>query len=303
MQITKARGIREEKRGEKGRKGGRRMVAIGALFLVVGGLLIYWGIDYSPYKSQFNQEMLARLKTVPKEEAVCTQEEVDKLPAALRGHCQKVGLVGSAKKNVVNCVFKDTRFIFNDQTGTVLEMDYDLWLFAKEPFRSAYCRSSMYGIPFDGVDYCTDTKEGGMKGILGKAFQIFDVHNEQMYVAGLISWLAESAVLNPSVLLSPYVSYEELDATRVKATVSYKGAEGTGIFTVNQEGLLCKFESDERQVEEINGQMTPIGWRAEYAVFEQEGSLKMPKVIKAIKVYPDKEVTYFDASERSIYFY
>ncbi len=278
-------------------------MAIGSLFLVIGGLLIYWGIEYSPYKVGFDKEMQARLKATTGNEALCTKEELGKLPEALRKHCEKIGLVGSPKYKGINCVFNQTHFVFNDETETLLKMDYDLWLFYDEPFRSAYCKSSMYGIPFDGMDYCTDTKEGGMKGIVGKALQIFDIHNEQMYVAGLISWLAESAALNPSVLLSPYVSYEELDKNRVQATVSYNGVEGTGIFTVNEEGLLCQFESDERQVEEINGKMTPIGWRAEYETFMPGETFKRPQIIKAIKVYPNREVIYLEANDSELYCY
>ena len=37
-----------------------------------------------------------------------------------------------------------------------------------------------------------------MKGFLGKVIQIFDIRNKQGYKAGMISWIAESVVYNPS---------------------------------------------------------------------------------------------------------
>ncbi len=76
---------------------------------------------------------------------------------------------------------------------------------------SAFCSYSMYGIPFKGVDYATGDKKEGMKGILAKHLQIFDVCDAKGYKAGLISWLAESATINPSALLSLYVKYEKYE--------------------------------------------------------------------------------------------
>jgi hypothetical protein len=45
------------------------------------------------------------LNTVAINEEVCTQEEIDKLPEALRRHCEYIGLAGSKKNNEVNVVF------------------------------------------------------------------------------------------------------------------------------------------------------------------------------------------------------
>ena len=182
-------------------------------------------------------------------------------------------------------------------------MDYDLWLMCDRPFRSAYCSSSMAGIPFDGIDYCTDKKTGGMRGILGKMITIFDVSNEQMYKAGLISWLAEGVCVNPSVILSDHITYKEIDANHIKATVSYDGVEGTGIFAFDEQGRLESFYSDERQVEEIDGVMTPIGWRAEYREYADRDGLKIPKIMKAVKVFSDKEIVYFNSDDFEINYY
>ena len=272
------------------------MTILGALLILV----IYWKISYSPYKAKFDKEMEKRLNQTEVNEQVCTKEEIEKLPQALQKYCEYIGLVGSKKNNAVNVNFMNTKFVFDAKSGTILNMDYDLWLFADKPFRSAYCMSSMYGIPFDGIDYCNEQNEGGMKGIIGKAIQIFDTHNEQMYVAGMISWLSESFGVNPCVILSPYITYEEIDETHINATVSYNGVQGTGTFVFDEDGKLLYFESDERQVEEIDGVMTPIGWRAEYDEYKEFNGIKIPSIMKAIKEYPDKEVVYFDSNDANI---
>jgi hypothetical protein len=273
------------------------------IVILIGIILIYWNIPYSPYKTSFNKDIKSRIDEVVANEAICTQDEIDRLPEAMRRHCEYIGLVGSKKYNVVNVLFHNTKFVFDSNKGTILDMDYDLWLLCDKPYRSALCKSSIFGIPFDGMDYCTDDKVGGMKGMIGKAIEIFDVHNEQMYKAGMISWLAEGAGFNPCILLSDYVTYEEIDSTHVKAMISYNGVEGTGIFTFDEQGRLLDFESDERQVEELNGIMTPIGWRARYGDYIEKDGLLIPGMTKVIKVYSDKEVVYFDSNNIDLYYY
>lgn len=271
------------------------MLLFAGILLLIITILIYWMIPFSPYKKSFDHHMKKRLLHKQVEGERCNREEMNHLPRLIRQYCDFIELEGAVKYQAVNAKFQDVIFVFNDKTETVLSMGYDLWLFAHQLFRSAYCTSSLYGVPFDGLDYCKDSKVGGMKGIVGKAIKIFDISNEQMYVAGLISWLAEGAALNPSILLSPYITYEELNETQVKATVSYNGLSGSGVFTFAEDGRILKFESDERQVEKVNGVMMSIGWRAEYDQYEYFKEVKIPHSMKAIKVYPEKEVVYFDA--------
>lgn len=287
----------------KTQRGNRNMISIGVAFILIGCILIYWSIPYSPFKSSFDKKIEDRIDQIIVNEAICTQKEIDKLPEALKKHCEYIGLVGSKKNNAVNVVFHNTKFIFDSRKGTLINMDYDLWLLCDKPFRSAFIKSSMFGIPFDGIDYCTDYKVGGMKGMVGKAFEIFDDHNEQMYKAGLISWLAEGACVNPCILLSDYVAYEKIDASHVKATITYNGVKGMGIFTFDDQGKLLSFESDERQEEEVNGVMTRIGWRAIYADYAEKNGILIPNIMKAAKIYPDKEVVYFDSNSIDVYYF
>jgi hypothetical protein len=42
-------------------------------------------------------------------------------------------------------------------------------------------------------------------------------------------------------MVSPYISWEELDAHSAKATMTYKGTTGSGTFYFNREGFFEKF--------------------------------------------------------------
>lgn len=286
------------------KRGKRTMFTIlGILAFIIIAVVVYWVIPYSPYKEKFNNEMTTRASKISSSSEICTAEEIKQLPELLQKHCDYIGLEGFTKYQVVNTDFQHTNFVFDASTGKVMDMDYDLWLFYDKPYRSAYCTSRMYGVPFDGLDYCTEDKQGGMQGIVGKAVQIFNIHDKQGYVASLISWLAESVAINPSSLLSPYVKYDIVDDTHVKATVSYNGVEGSGIFTFNEAGVITKFESHERQVEEINGVKTFVGWRCDYDNYEKRNGIMVPSVVRSVKVFPDKEVVYFESDNYKINYF
>lgn len=275
------------------KKRGRKRMWLGIILVLFGGLLIYWKIPYSLQKNGFDQRMRKRAEGVKESEEYVTKEEIRSLPAPLRRYCEHIGLENFRKYRAVRVYFEDTDFVFDSGTGKVLDMDYDLWLFYDTWFRSAYCKSSMYGIPFEGEDYCTENFKGGMKGIIGKMFQIFDTCSEQGYQAGLISWFAESLTFNPSVLFSSCVSYEEIDDCSVRVRLKDGKTQGEGIITVNNQGEVIEFYSDDRQVEEVDGKQQRIGWRCEYEDYREYNGILQAQKVRSIKVFPDKEVVYF----------
>lgn len=287
---------------KKKRGGKKKMIALGILCILIGIVVIYWNISYSPYKSEFNNKMHARMNEITSYGEVCTSEEIEKLPEPLKRFCEYIGLEGTPKYQAINVMFNDTKFVFDDKSGKILDMIYDLWLFYDEGkvFRSAYCESSMYGVPFDGMDYCTDNFEGGMRGILGKAIPIFDVHTEQGYQAGVISWFAESLAFNPCILFGDAVEYEVIDANHVKVKITKNGVSGTGKIYIDDNGAVREFYSEERQVENIDGKDVRIGWRCEYDDYEEKDGKRMIGTVRGIKVYPDKEVVYFDSEDFTI---
>jgi hypothetical protein len=106
---------------------------------------------------------------------------------------------------------------------------------------------------------------------------------------------------NPSVLFSSYVTFDGIDDTHVKATVTNHGISGSGIITINKEGAITEFFSDERQVENINGVDTRIGWRCTYENYAPHNGILQVSGVKCIKVYPDNtELVYFDSNQIDI---
>ena len=333
MKISK---YKRQKTINKWKVSERIMVIIGVLMCLIGVVLVYWNIPFSPMHSQFSKEMGKRAEqTNDMGNELCTREEIDKLPQCLREYCDYIGLEGTKKRYAYHTYFYDVDFLFDESKGVKIKMDYDLWTFTDKAYRQAFCKAKMYGIPFEGVDYLeTDALEGndleenaleenelktndnsnglknskssygGMKGYLAKAFQIFDTPVENIREAALITIMGEGAALNPSILLLQDITYEELDSERAKATYTYKGVKGSGIFIFDKDENVLAFESDERQPdEERDGKLVSVGWRCEGSDFQRKDGMLLPQETKAIKIYPDKDVVYFDAKKYDVTYY
>ena len=116
---------------------------------------------------------------------------------------------------------------------------------------------------------------------------------------GLLSVLP---TLNPSILFSPYVTYETLDANHVQATITYKGVSGKGIFTLDEQGAIAEFYSDDQQVEKINGVETKLGWKCTYSDYKEQNSIKSATKVESIKVFPNHELVYFSTDDFKLYY-
>lgn len=90
-----------------------------------------------------------------------------------------------------------------------------------------------------GRDKFIDGK-GEMQMTLNGIFNLGKETGEKMDEGTLQRYLGET-VWFPSGLVSPHISWEEMDAHSAKATMNYKGTTGSGTFYFNKEGLFEKF--------------------------------------------------------------
>ena len=277
----------------------KNMVVLGIIALAIGAVVVFFNCNYSKQYRNFDNEMRSRLKTVNENTDYCSAEEINQLPTCLKDFCTSINLEKKKKHNVLHCLFKNADFVFNEKKGMNIQMDYDLWIFADSPLREAFCKSSIMGIPFEGIDYFDQEKRtGGMKGYIAKLFQLFDQEVPNMERTMYITLLAESAMLNPSFLFSEYIEYQEIDSTKCFTKITCNGISGEGYFTFDKErGILC-YESSQRQEPEVeDGKTIPVGWRCEGGNFHNRNEFKIPSYCKVTKIYPDREVVYFDAED------
>lgn len=269
-------------------------VVIGVLFIIIGVVLVWFHIPYSPVKKEFSRDIDA-LKTDNQQKQhghLFETADFSHLPLAIQRYIDSCGYIGTPQMSCLKMEYHDVDFM-QGRNGPTLKIDYTQYDFVAKPSRMAFIDSSMFGVPFEGYDYYQNGV-GGMKGVIAKGITLFNQTGADMDKACLATYLAES-MFAPSILLQDYISFEEISDYEVEATISYEGQTASGIFTFNEQYEFISFTTNDRAVSNSDGTMEYIPWSAvceEYAV--SENGIKYPTKFKAIWNYPDGDFVYFD---------
>lgn len=272
----------------------KMLIVVGALLIMIGVVIIWFHIPYSPIKNGFKKDINVLMSdhNMLTSNEVFSEDEFLHLPIAIQRYIQGCGYIGTPKMSYLKMEYHDVNFI-QGRRGPALNIDYTQYNFVREPCRMALIDSSMFGIPFEGYDYYQNGK-GGMKGVIAKTITLFDQKGADMNKACLATFLAES-LFAPTILLQDYITFEEVSDFEVKATITYESVTASGIFTFNRQYEMISFTTNDRAAAGTNGRMEYIPWSAlcsEYQI--SQNGIKHPTKFQAVWNYPDGDFVYFD---------
>jgi hypothetical protein len=72
--------------------------------------------------------------------------------------------------------------------------------------------------------------------------KIADAKGEEIDQGTLLRYLGEMGWF-PQAVISPYLRWEQIDASNTRVTMIYKGVSASGVFTFNDDGLPNAFEA------------------------------------------------------------
>ncbi len=240
------------------------------------------------------------LETVHPSDDVFTLEELQGLPRPVQDFFIKGGFIGKQKMSGLKANFPDTPFSLGVGKPMV-SIDYTQLNRADRPERYARIDSRIYGLPFEGLDSFSEGR-GAMEGYLAKFFRLFKQKGDYMDKASLVTYLAEAFFL-PSVALCDAITYVQIDAHRVKATMQACGMEVSGIFIFNERGEMLRFTTDDRMAASFDGKFEQIPWTAECSEYTIVDGLRLPRRLTATWHYPEGDLVYFDGRDVQVTFF
>ncbi|MNO44901.1 hypothetical protein D3C76_351580 [compost metagenome] len=282
--------------------GCRRMgIFLGVIIVITGLIVIFFNIPYSKTARQFSNSVNSELKLLAsnegKERQYFTEADIADLPAPVQKYFNYCGYIGTPKMSYMKVVFKDVDFSLGRGKSTI-KMDYTQYNIVNEPNRIALIDSSMFGVPFEGMDSYIDGK-GSMKGVLAKLIPLFDQRGEEMDKASLVTFLSESLVV-PNAALQDYITWEEIDDLHAKATITYYGTSASGIFTFNEEGEMTSFTTEDREAVSMDGKREQATWTAILSDYKDHNGIKQPTTLQAVWNYAEGDLLYFDGLRAAI---
>jgi hypothetical protein len=113
-----------------------------------------------------------------------------------------------------------------------------------------------------------DKFEDGKGSMLIKFNSILNVVNEKgsKLDEGTLQRYLGEMVWFPSLALSPFISWEPINDTTARATMRYKGTEGSGIFSFNSKGEVIRFSAlrfmgNAADSKRLGWEMNISGWK------------------------------------------
>ena len=268
---------------------------LGSIALFILSITIWFNIPYSPIKSKFiklTNYQIAKMKTT---EGVFTTEDISKLPLPVQKYFKYCGYIGTPKMYNMKAYYKDVDFV---QSGKKLKINYTHYNFVDKPERIALIDTSMFGIPFEGID-AYQNGEGSMKGVLAKTITLFNEKGAAMDKASLADCLAEGLLI-PNLALQDYIKWEEIDETHAKATITNYGISASGIFLFDDKGAMISFTTNDREYNDGNRKTQKAKWSALCGDYKDMNGIKYPNTLKGVWHLDTGDFIYFDSSNMVI---
>ncbi len=272
---------------------------LGAILLLVSILVIYFNVPYSRLKTNFKDYLVESEENI-NENKKAAKYTLEDLPQSMQNFYSYTKLVNKVSSNHVSFNFKDADFV-NIEMNKTLKIDYSEHIFGYVPARFAFIDSSLYGIPFQGLDSFING-EGGMKGVVAKNITLFNQRGEEMNKAALVTWLAE-IIFMPSQLLSGDVDIKEIDKNTVGVSITYDNIKASGIYKFLDSGELVEFTTDDRALIYNDGRLEHRKWSALYEDYKNNVDLLLPNRLKSKWHFDNEDIIYFDGTVIEYTFY
>lgn len=279
---------------------GKRRLMVGAMLIILlmGGILLWFRVPYSPIKRTFDQDVEMVKRRQPETNGALTRQDIAHLPDVLQRYLVHCGYLGMPKMRWMTMHYEDVAFM-QQQNGPALRIDYTQINTASTPTRLAFIESERCGVPFEGYDYYLDG-EGGMKGVLGKVVTLFDQRGREMDRSALVTYLAESLFI-PSALLGETITFDEIDEHTVRAHITAYGQQVSGTFCFNDNDEMIEFTTEDRSLAGENGVMTLMPWSAKCGDYQvSKDGILHPTTFSATWHLPEGDFTYFDGEIKRI---
>ena len=279
------------------KRGKKIMAWILAVVALIAGILIWFYIPYSPAQAEFARLTSYQIGKTAAPGGIITPEDVAALPLPVQRHFQYCGYIGKSKMANMSIHFNDVDFVLSPDKPK-LKIKYTQYNSVEEPERIAYIDTSLYGIPFEGID-AYQNGAGSMKGVIAKSFTLFDQKGAALDQASLVTCLAESLFL-PTLALQDYISWEEIDETHAKAVINHYGTTASGIFTFDDKGAMTSFATDDREYTDTKGNIQKVKWSAVCGDYQEVDGIKFPSDLKAVWHFETGDLVYFDGRDITV---
>lgn len=228
-------------------------------------------------------------KTELNKNAVITSTMITNLPLPVQNWLQKSGIIGY---DIIQSVYlkQNASMKMKPEQKEWYKAEAEQYFITQEP--SFHWTVDLEMNPFIKV-VGRDKFKNGKGEMLIKLVSVFPVvnvkENKKINQGALQRYLAE-IVWFPSAALSQYISWESIDNYSAKATMTYNGTSGSGVFYFNENGDFIRFSAMRYRGADENTQLEE--WVVEASKSKVMSGIRIPVELKATWKLKDADWTW-----------
>lgn len=206
------------------------------LFISIASFGYY---NFQNLVQQETKYLLSQNKTI--EEKVINENDINDLPEPVRNWLRNSGAIGRPFINAGKVTQEAEMQMKPDQKNWLSATAIQYTTIDNPAFIWTVNVKMNRLLNFQGRDKFANGK-GEMLIKLNSLINVVNEQGEKLDEGTLQRYLGEM-VWFPSLALSPYITWEQLDDTSAKATMTYEGTTGSGTFYFNTNGDVTKFSA------------------------------------------------------------
>lgn len=261
---------------------------IANVVLVVASLVALVDRSPSSLRSTYEREVGRALERDAGREIV-VEGDLSGLPAPLQTYLRRVGAVGKPRVHDVRIVWRASMRRSPDADWMTLRIEQHS--FFDDPTRLFFMEGSMHGVPFVGLHRYA----GGaatMDVRIASLLKIADGKGPKMDQSETVTMFNDLCVFAPAALLDAQVTWEPIDARRVRGTYTNGEQRVSAELLFDEAGDLVDFVSFDRYESADGKTYRSFRWSTPLSDYRDFGGRRVAARGDAIWSYPEGEFVY-----------
>ncbi len=249
--------------------------ALPNLLILVVVLISFGHFNFQRMVQQETSHLLTQNKKATSK--LITENDIETLPEPVKNWLRNSGVMGQAFISMGKVTQK---------AEMKLKPEQKEWMAARAVQYTTIDRPAFIwtvDVKMNSLLYAVgrDKFENGKGSMLIKMNALMNVVNEKgdKLDEGTLQRYLGEMVWFPSLALSPYISWKQIDNNKAKATMTYKGTTGSGIFHFNADGDVVRFSALRYKGNAANAKRHD--WRMDITGYRSFEGIKVPYEMKS----------------------
>ncbi|UCH88456.1 MAG: hypothetical protein JSV49_09350 [Thermoplasmata archaeon] len=244
------------------------------------------------YKSEV-QDRLEPLDNIP----ILNETDIRHLPEPVKKYLNYTGAIGKPK--VINFRLEANGKMKRNEGSGWLDVTAEQYNFYNDYARFFYIKSSLYGIPFDGLHKYVGNK-ATMQIKIASLITVVDAKGKEMDQSDTVTFFNDMCVFAPATLIDKNIQWEQVDSLTVNAKFTNQDIEINATLYFNEKGEMVNFVTDYRYLSEDGDKYKKYKWSTPVRNYKDFNGRKIPTYGEAIWHTPDGDFTYFKLDLKDI---